>query len=220
MSPAKPSTVTELDQGARDAADSFTATAALIEESPPRLAAALVKALAELVTIEKGESVDTGSYSYDYASLPATVKATRPVLAEHGIVALTPLVAHGNGLGVLVILLHESGESMSLGPVPFPQGRDAQATGSFATYFRRYALTAALGMAPDDGTDDDGAKAKGGLSKDDAKELVRALAENNADTAKAAWVAIAMTGDWTIPALSERFRAWVNEPKEAEASDA
>jgi hypothetical protein len=42
-------------------------------------------------------------------------------------------------------------------PLPFPHGRDAQATGSMITYHRRYALLAALGMAT--GEDDDGASA-------------------------------------------------------------
>lgn len=123
----------------------------------PSLAAALVAALADLTVVEKGRTANAGSYSYDYADLGDIVKLTRPVLAEHGIGALTPIHDHGNGLACTVILLHTSGEQMSLGPFPFPFGRDAQATGSMVTYHRRYALLAALGMAT--GDDDDGAAA-------------------------------------------------------------
>ena len=127
------------------------------------LASALVAALADLTVIEKGSKVDFTTDSgkrvhYDFADIAAVVKLTRPVLAEHGLVALTPVHEHGNGLACTVTLLHTSGERMDLGPFPFPAGRDAQATGSMVTYHRRYALVAALGMAA--GDDDDGAAAK------------------------------------------------------------
>lgn len=126
------------------------------------LAAALVAALADLTVVEKGRKVDFKTESgkrvhYDYADLPAVVTLTRPVLAEHGVVALTPVHAHGNGLACTVTLLHTSGERLDFDPFPFPHGKDAQATGSMVTYHRRYALCAALGIAA--GDDDDGAAA-------------------------------------------------------------
>lgn len=126
------------------------------------LAAALVAALADLTVVEKGRKVDFTTDSgkrvhYDYADLPAVITLTRPVLAEHGVVALTPVHAHGNGLACTVTLLHSSGDRMDFEPFPFPHGKDAQATGSMVTYHRRYALVAALGMAA--GDDDDGAAA-------------------------------------------------------------
>jgi len=126
------------------------------------LAAALVAALTKLATVEKGrnakiESKTGRNYTYDYADLADVVKLTRPVLAEEGIVALTPVHGHERGLACTVELVHTSGETKVFDPLPFPDGRDAQSTGSAITYHRRYALLAALGMAPDD--DDDGATA-------------------------------------------------------------
>lgn len=121
------------------------------------LAAALVGALAEFTVVEKGRTVSTGSYSYTYADLADVVKVSRQHLAEHGLVALTPIHDHGPGLACTVTILHTSGERLDLGPFPFPHGRDAQATGSMVTYHRRYALCAALGIAA--GDDDDGAAA-------------------------------------------------------------
>lgn len=118
---------------------------------------ALVDALSEITTIHKGRTANAGSYSYDYADLDDIVSYTRPILAEHGIVALTPLGAHEGQLGVQVVLVHKSGDAMTFGPFPFAPGRDAQATGSAVTYHRRYALLAALGIAT--GDDDDGQKA-------------------------------------------------------------
>lgn len=132
------------------------------------LASALVAALADLTVVEKGRTakIKTKSgpdYSYDYAAIEDVVKLTRPLLAAHGIVALTPIHDHGNGLACTVTLVHASGETMDLGPFPFPAGRDAQSTGSAVTYHRRYALVAALGLAA--GDDDDGAAATESANK-------------------------------------------------------
>lgn len=123
-----------------------------------QLTAALVAALADVCVIDAARTADTGKYSYKYADLGDVVRATRPALAAHGIVALTPVHEHCDGLACSVVLLHTSGERLDLGPFPFPHGRDAQATGSLVTYHRRYALLAALGMAAG-GDDDDGAAA-------------------------------------------------------------
>ena len=123
------------------------------------LHAALVAALSELTTVTKGNTAkiptkDGGSYSYTYADLSDVVCLTRPALAAHGLVALTPIV---DGPAVRVLIVHTSGEELDLGAFPFAAGRDAQSHGSAVTYARRYALLAALGIAPDD--DDDGHRA-------------------------------------------------------------
>lgn len=147
------------------------AATALADQTPPpeplhvaheSLAAALVAALRDLTVVEKGRTAtiptkDGKNYTYDFADIADVVKLTRPVLAKHGLVALTPIHDHGNGLACTVTLVHEEGERLDLGPFPFPHGQNAQATGSAVTYHRRYALVAALGMAA--GDDDDGAKA-------------------------------------------------------------
>lgn len=137
------------------------------------IAPALVAALAELTIVEKGRTAkiptkDGKSYSYDYADIGDVVKMTRPVLASHDLVALTPIHDHGNGLACTVTILHSSGERLDFGPFPFDGARDAQATGSAVTYFRRYALVAALGMAA--GDDDDGASAKTSQSASQRQE--------------------------------------------------
>lgn len=121
------------------------------------LAAALVDALAELTNVAKTNHANTGSYNYSFANIADLIAETRPVLADHGIVALTPVHEHGDGLACTVTLLHRSGDSMDFGPLPFPPGKDAQSTGSWITYMRRYALLAALGMGAED---DDGAGAQ------------------------------------------------------------
>lgn len=153
----KPHTIGDLTDQAKATAEAQPLVA------KPSLAAALVAALADLNVVKAGRTAKVemkqgGSYSYDYADLGDLVKLTRPVLASHGLVALTPVYGRGNGLTCVVTILHTSGERLDLGSFDFPQGRDAQATGSMTTYHRRYALAAALGLAV--GEDDDGASAK------------------------------------------------------------
>lgn len=152
-------TASDLTAQAKEQADSLP----LVEWKHPSLASALVAALADLTVVEKGRTAkiptkDGKSYSYEFADIADVVKLTRPALHNHGIAALTPIHEHAAGLACTVILLHESGDRLDLGPFPFPGGRDAQSTGSAVTYHRRYALVAALGMAA--GDDDDGAAAK------------------------------------------------------------
>lgn len=129
----------------------------------PNIASALVAALSDLAVVDRNRSATVqmksgGSYKYEYADISDVVKLTRPSLAEHGLVALTPIHYHGDDLACTVTLLHTSGERLDFGPFPFPRGQDAQSTGSMVTYYRRYALIAALGMAAGD-EDDDGASA-------------------------------------------------------------
>lgn len=141
----------------RNAAEQIASDAPEVHK-PASLAESLVCALKDLTVVELANTADMGTFKVRYASLPDIVKKTRPVLARNGLVALTPLCALGDQPAVSVVLVHESGESMSFGPFPFQHGRDAQATGSWVTYMRRYALVAALGMAA--GDDDDGAEAQ------------------------------------------------------------
>lgn len=175
------------------------------------LAAALVAALADLKVVELGDTADMGSFKVRYASLPDVVKKTRPALAAHGVVALTPLCSLDGQPAVSVVLIHESGDRMDFGPFPFQHGRDAQATGSWVTYMRRYALVAALGMAA--GDDDDGASAQpvpARMSKDAAKAVVLELAGDDAELAKAAWKAIWET-PWLKDDLTAAYEQWANQ---------
>lgn len=178
----------------------------------PNLAAALVAALPALTVVEKGRTVNIktkagGTIHYDYADIADVVKLTRPILALHGIVALTPVHDHGNGLGCTVVLLHTSGERMDFGPFPFPHGHDAQATGSMVTYHRRYALVAALGMAA--GDDDDGASAQPAPAFNAKRHLVD-LCDGDTDKAAEAWTAMGADPSWSRDLIEAGHLAWLN----------
>lgn len=90
-------------------------------------------------------------YDYDYASLPTVMGAVLPVLNSNKI-ALFQVFQDGK---LVTKLIHESGDGIESEMPCSDTGLTAQDFGKKTSYYRRYALIAILGLAPDD--DDDGA---------------------------------------------------------------
>lgn len=94
--------------------------------------------------------------SYSYIELPDLCDNLRPQLAAQGLSIFQSPITPNNSLGVQTLVTHKSGEFIKANyEYPSP-GNGAQAVGSQITYFRRYALLAALNLGQDD---DDGAAA-------------------------------------------------------------
>lgn len=120
------------------------------------LAAAFVAAQAELTNPHKDKTANIKpGFSYRYADLATILDHVRPVLARHGLAISQDVGATPEGrLAIHTTIIHgPSGDRMTFGPLVGDTGRDWQSTGGAVTYARRYALTAALGIAADD--DDD-----------------------------------------------------------------
>lgn len=118
------------------------------------LNAALAKAQAEFPAIKREKTVNTGSYSYSYASLDGILEAVREPLSKNGL-ALVQLL---DGQGIRTELRHEAGGVIGA-TFPLPHVPEKpQELGSMLTYLRRYAVVAILGIAPEE--DDDGAAAQ------------------------------------------------------------
>lgn len=114
--------------------------------------AALAKAQGKIEGALKDKS--NPHFRSKYADLGAVWDACRQALSENGIGVLQfPDVVEGErGLRVVVetTLTHESGYERSF-RLPMPVSKpDAQGIGSAITYARRYALMAAVGIAPED----------------------------------------------------------------------
>lgn len=127
------------------------------------LAAALVRFQAQVPTIPKNNTAKIpmkggGSYSYKYADLSDVWEAIRKPLSDNGLAVTQPLITVSQGcLGIKTKIWHVSGETDE-SVFEFPvAGKSPQEVGSAITYYKRYALSAALGLDIDD--DDDGAAA-------------------------------------------------------------
>lgn len=130
-------------------------------EQVNELAAALAKAQGEMEGATKDR--ENPHFRSKYADLGAVWDAIRDPLAKHGLsVSQWMRSAAGDGshaVEVETLLLHASGQFISdTFAVPVSKV-DAQGYGSACTYARRYALMAAVGIAP---VDDDANAAVGG----------------------------------------------------------
>lgn len=122
------------------------------------LAAALAAFQKALPRIGKGNTANTGTYSYKYADLSDVSEAILPLLGEHGLSFSAKPTLDEQGRFVLAYCLrHVSGQEDS-GAYPLPSSGSPQQVGSAISYARRYALLAVTGVAPG-GEDDDGATA-------------------------------------------------------------
>ena len=125
------------------------------------LTKALVEVQSKLPTITKSQMalVPTktgGSYSYKCADLSAIVEAVYPILTAAGLAwTALPTYDEQDRFVLRYELRHVSGEALSgCYPLPDPSSAKAQEIGSAITYAKRYALSSAVGIVPDE--DDDG----------------------------------------------------------------
>lgn len=89
-----------------------------------------------------------------YADLSSVIEAVKEPLKVHGLTFLQRAYEGAESVKVETIILHESGESISLGTVDVPvDKKNAQGYGSAMTYARRFSLSTALGVPA---VDDDG----------------------------------------------------------------
>lgn len=119
---------------------------------------ALAKAQGELKNPEKNQTAKIptktgGSYSYNYADLPHTLDTIRGPLAKHGLSHTAGIDFAGTGGNLLTVrLLHVSGQWIE-SEVGLPASNDPKSLAANLTYFRRYLLTALVGIAADDDLD-------------------------------------------------------------------
>jgi hypothetical protein len=122
-------------------------------ESIAGLAAALAKAQGQM----KGAIKDSANpfFKSKYADLASVVEAIRAAFSANGLSYIqTVEPSEKDEVRVETTLLHSSGEWISCGVLSLPVSKvDAQGYGSALTYARRYSLSAAVGVAPED---DDG----------------------------------------------------------------
>lgn len=119
--------------------------------------AGLAAALAKAQGVMKGALKDSANpfFKSRYADLASVVEAIRAAFSANGLSYIqTVEPSDKDEVRVETTLLHASGEWISCGILSLPVSKiDAQGYGSALTYARRYSLSAAVGVAPED---DDG----------------------------------------------------------------
>ena len=153
-------------------------------ESIKNLASALCKAQEEMGGAVK-ESKNP-FFKSDYADLTSVIKAIKEPFANNGL-SYTQFPTNDEGrIGVVTMLMHESGEYLEHSYTLPTTKADPQAAGSAITYARRYALQSIAGIPT---ADDDAESAMirnnqsktAVVSEDQAAEIKERLAETNVD---------------------------------------
>lgn len=117
----------------------------------------LAKALAKFQASVKQPLKDANNpfFKSKYVPLENVVESITESAGSLGLSFIQYPVNADNRVGVITILMHESGEWIETEPIyATPAKQDPQATGSAITYLKRYSLSAVFGITSDE--DDDG----------------------------------------------------------------
>lgn len=181
-------------------------------ESIKELASAFCKAQAAIEGAVKGKV--NPAFRSKYADLGSVVDAIKPPLSEQELSFLQIPHDAESAVRVETVLLHASGQWLSLGTVTVPVTKaDAQGYGSALTYARRYGLMTAFGVPAED---DDGnaaaaaapAKARTMTSEELASVSVKLeeAAKNGVASLQAAWAAIPTDAKVALKDLKESLK--------------
>ncbi len=130
------------------------------------LASALSKAQGQIEGAKKDKA--NPFFKSVYADLASVWDACRKPLSDNGLSVTQCPEEADNGIAIETMLLHSSGQWIKSRYTMPVSKLDAQAVGSAITYARRYALSAVVGIAPED--DDGNAAAKTAKPKLEQKE--------------------------------------------------
>lgn len=153
-----------------------------------KVSAALVKAQKAFGPALKSST--NPHFKSRYADLSACVEAVIDALNDNGIALIQRNIECESGVCVETVFVHESGESLSSGPLHVPAAKqDPQGYGSALTYARRYSLMAACGIAPEDDDGNAAASAKNAQkptsNPDPAQEVINGVKAGDASGAAA-----------------------------------
>lgn len=114
----------------------------------PKLATALVKARSNITNPERDKK---GVFAgHRYAALEAVLDEVQPHLQAAGLLLMQDIQSVGGGIRAINMFIHESGAVLrTKGPLILLTDKKPGTAGAAATYAKRYALLAALGIEAD-----------------------------------------------------------------------
>jgi hypothetical protein len=123
-------------------------------------------------------------YEYKYAPLDEVLNKARGPLQEAGLGFQQYLASRGRQSVVRTVIFHKSGQWTAVDyPIFYDASKGAQGFASGVTYARRYGLTLALGIAPEDDDDANVADSQPATISERSKGVTRAAAPRPITTA-------------------------------------
>lgn len=105
-----------------------------------------------------------------YVPLDNVVDVVNTFAPKHGLSYTQIPVSEDGGVGVITLIMHDSGEFIEFTPFLLPLDKKTpQGAGSALTYARRYSLSAAFGIASDEDDDGNGAEHSSNAQKQPSK---------------------------------------------------
>jgi len=141
------------------------------------LASALAKAQGQIEGAKKDKA--NPFYKSVYADLASVWDACRKPLSDNGLSVTQCPEEADNGIAIETMLLHSSGQWIKSRYTMPVSKLDAQAVGSAITYARRYALSAVVGIAPEDDDGNAAAAAKTAKPKPEQKDKSLPILSND-----------------------------------------
>lgn len=131
-----------------------------MSENINEIMTALSKAQGKIQPAAKDKS--NPYFKSKYADLASVWEACREALSEHGLAVVQTVGNKESGMVLITTLGHSSGQWIRSEMPIVTAKNDPQTLGSAITYYRRYSLSAIVGVAPED---DDGEKAQAAYRK-------------------------------------------------------
>ena len=155
---------------------SFPGSTLRESETTGLLYAALCAAQVDIVNPAKNKKVSAGPKQYSYADLPTVLDVVRGALSGRGIAFVQPFFTVDGRTHLVTKLIHaESGEWVESGFMLPQTGASPQDFGILLTYYRRYGLSAFVGIAGAE--DEDGnLRSRERRTQDEVPEKAKAAA--------------------------------------------
>lgn len=143
-----------------------------MSENINELMGALSKAQAKIQPASKDKS--NPFFKSKYADLASVWDACRDALSDNGLAVVQTINQNDKGMSLITTLGHSSGQWIKSEMPIVTAKNDPQTLGSAITYFRRYSLSAIVGVSPED---DDGEKAQQQFRKSDVKLELKKISD-------------------------------------------
>lgn len=157
------------------------------------LMTALAKAQGKIQPASKDKA--NPYFKSKYADLASVWDACRDALSDNGLSVIQTVDHRETSMVLITILGHSSGQWVRSEMPIITAKNDPQTLGSAITYYRRYCLSAIVGVAPDD---DDGEKAQTPYRKEDSKP--KKISQIEADTLQQ-----------IIDECDPKYKSWMSE---------
>lgn len=114
---------------------------------------ALIAAQKSIPVINKGSKGQVGNREYKYADLPSILEKVMPILHKNGLSVVYRMDAQSDGNILHCVVFDEETKEEERASIFIPIQPDAQKTGIYITYYRRYLLANILNLSIDDDFD-------------------------------------------------------------------